>query len=311
MAWQRPNSVFRVFKPALFNCQLETPIRIQSSPLSPIYQSKALTPLCCQQRLNSTSSAEPAPAAPPIDFNDTPSSPPARIVPASPSYFSGTPKFIDHLLKLERVQAKYALVPTVTPSQAPRTPWLKFADFRNVIGEQIPVSKYRKLQKVLQRLNQIHPEMVPREVKEAVKIFIRPGDPYRQGLAPPVVDEHGRARAIGRRKTSSAQVYLVEGDGQVLVNGENILKRFHRIHDRESALWALRTTNRLDKYNVFALVRGGGLTGQAEALTVATARALAIHEPALKSMLRQGMYRLACLSPSGFPKWFSVILILV
>jgi hypothetical protein len=50
----------------------------------------------------------------------------------------------------------------------------------------------------------------------------------------------------------------------------------------------LKATHRLDKYNIFALVKGGGLTGQAEALTLAVAKALLVHEPALKPALRRG-----------------------
>lgn len=46
--------------------------------------------------------------------------------------------------------------------------------------------------------------------------------------------------------------------------------------------------NRLDKYNVWALVEGGGTTGQAEALAMAVAKAVIVHEPALKTPLRKG-----------------------
>jgi small subunit ribosomal protein S9 len=81
------------------------------------------------------------------------------------------------------------------------------------------------------------------------------------------------------------------GDGQVLINGRNIADRFGRLHDRESALWALKITDRMDKYNVFAVVTGGGVTGQAEALTLAVANALLIHEPGLEERLKDGEYR--------------------
>jgi hypothetical protein len=39
---------------------------------------------------------------------------------------------------------------------------------------------------------------------------------------------------------------------------------------------------------MFGLVQGGGTTGQAEALTLAVAKALLVHEPALKPVLRRG-----------------------
>jgi len=102
-----------------------------------------------------------------------------------------------------------------------------------------------------------------------------------------LVDEDGRAYAYGRRKSSRAQVWLVEGEGEVLVNGKSLVDVFSRIHDRESALWALKSTARLDKYNVWIKVHGGGTTGQAEAITLAVGKALMVHEPALKPALRR------------------------
>ncbi|EED12467.1 37S ribosomal protein S9 [Talaromyces stipitatus ATCC 10500] len=225
-------------------------------------------------------------AAPEIDFNNFQIRP-ARIVPASPAYFSGSPKFIDHQIRLERLLEKYAQVPTVQAAEAPRMAWFKLAQFRDLLGEPIPAKKYKNFQKVLQRLNRIQPSLLPEEVREALYSYVRPGNPYANKPAPAVVDEFGRARGKGKRKESSAVVFLVEGDGEVLVNNKNIVDAFPRVHDRESALWALRCTQRLDKYNVWAKVSGGGVTGQAEAITLAVARALMVHEPALKPVLRK------------------------
>ena len=80
----------------------------------------------------------------------------------------------------------------------------------------------------------------------------------------------------------------MEGTGEVLVNGKTLAEAFGKVHDRESAIWALKATERVDKYNVWALVEGGGTTGQAEALTLAIAKALLAHEPLLKPALRRG-----------------------
>lgn len=235
-------------------------------------------------------------AAPEIDFSKFAATP-ARIVPASPAYFSGSPKFIDHLLNLESMLAKYASLPTVPPNEAPRMAWLKLAQFRDFVGEKVPTKKYKSLLKILQRLNRIDPALAPEEVRETLGKFLRPGNPYANKPAPAVVDEMGRARGKGKRKSASAVVYLVEGEGEVLVNGKNIVEVFPRVHDRESALWALRCTQRLDKYNVWATVRGGGTTGQAEAITLAVARALLVHEPALKPVLRKGTRPHHCPGP--------------
>ncbi|OJD17560.1 hypothetical protein AJ78_02373 [Emergomyces pasteurianus Ep9510] len=282
MTWQRPSCIARAFRSAQINFQLE-PHSFRQPCLS-----TGTTYLRPQQRSLSTP-AEHQPeitAAPPIDTTKLKTTP-QRILPASPAYFTGTPKFIDHVLKLEHIHSKYFLLPTVPPGEAPRTAFLKHADYKNAINEEVPAAKYRQLQKILSRLNQIQPDRVPQEVKDILKSFMRPGDPYQQKLAPKRLDEMGRARGVGRRKTSHARVWLVEGEGEVLINGKNIVQVFPRVHDRESALWPLRATNRLDKYNVFAITRGGGVTGQAEAITVALGKALLVHEPAMKPILRK------------------------
>lgn len=277
MAWQKPSCIARALRSTQNSFQLESHLSRQPYLLS-------------QRRSLSTSLEQHQPeitAAPPIDTTKLKTTP-QRILPASPAYFTGTPKFIDHVLKLEHIHSKYFLLPTVPAGEAPRTAFLKHADYKNAINEEVPAAKYRQLQKILSRLNQIQPDKVPREVKDILKIFVRPGDPYQQKLAPKQLDEMGRARGVGRRKTSHARVWLVEGEGEVLVNGKNIVHVFPRVHDRESALWPLKATNRLDKYNVFAIARGGGVTGQAEAITVALGKALLVHEPAMKPILRKG-----------------------
>ncbi|KAJ5902523.1 37S ribosomal protein S9 [Penicillium taxi] len=227
-----------------------------------------------------------AKAAPEINFSKFNSSP-ARIVPASPSYFSGNPRFIDHVLKLETLQRQYVSLPKVPAGEAPRMAWMKLAQFRDFLGEQVPTKKYKSLVKILQQLNRISPDMLPSQVRSALATFLRPGNPYAVQHVPRAVDDMGRARAKGKRKESTAVVQLVEGEGEVLVNGKSLVEVFQRVHDRESALWALRCTDRMDKYNVWVTVRGGGVTGQAEAITLAIARALLLHEPGLKPVLRK------------------------
>jgi ribosomal protein S9 len=166
--------------------------------------------------------------------------------------------------------------------------WFKLAQFRDYVGEPVPMKKYKSLLKILQRLNRIQPEVVPDQVRSELGKFLRPGNPYATQIVPRTVDENGRARAKGKRKESTAVVQLVEGEGEIVVNGKSLVEMFQRVHDRESALWALRITQRMDKYNAWIRVKGGGVTGQAEAITLAIARALLLHEPGLKPALRKG-----------------------
>ncbi|TPR02868.1 Elongation factor 1 gamma, conserved domain family protein [Aspergillus niger] len=266
MAWQSPNGLVHAMHSIRRTAQLRPFVqRSVISASSPV--SSPSTPALLQQYKNARSYAtelQPV-AAPPIEFSKFQIQP-ARIIPVSPAYFSGSPKFFDHMLKLEALLAKYAALPTVSPSEAPRMAWFKLLQFRDAVGEPVPTKKYKGLIKLLQRLNRIDPKVAPEEVRTALNFFLRPGNPYGNKPAPRT---------------------LVEGEGEVLVNGKTLNEAFPRLHDRESAVWPLRCTSRLDKYNVWATVRGGGVTGQAEAITLAVARALLVHEPALKPILRK------------------------
>ena len=211
-----------------------------------------------------------------------------RIIPASPSYFTGKPSFTDNLVSLQTILRKYQTLPTLPPVQAPRVAWRTLPQYRVMVGEPVKASKYYKIVEVLRQLNRIHPALMPEEVTAAINHYKRDIDPFALNRRPQTIDADGRSFGAGRRKASTAKVYLVEGEGEVLVNGKTLNQAFPRVHDRESAIWALKSTGRIDKYNVWAIVQGGGLTGQAESLTLAVAKALLVHEPALKPALRRG-----------------------
>lgn len=295
MAQPTPNGIVQ----AMQSLRLHVPssCRCAIPPLR--RQTRAYATQAAELEHNSTDSTESPPtevhAAQEINFNRFIMRP-ARIVPASPSYFTGSPRFIDNKLKLEALLAKYASLPTVSTSEAPRMAWFKIAQFRELVGEPVPSKKYKGMLRILQQLNCIQPEMAPSEVRETLNKFLRPGNPYAAQVVHREVDENGRARAKGKRKESTAVVQLVEGEGEVIVNGKSLVETFKRVHDRESALWALRCADRIDKYNAWITVRGGGVTGQAEAITLAIGRALMMHEPGLKPVLRKGKSFLMILS---------------
>lgn len=97
------------------------------------------------------------------------------------------------------------------------------------------------------------------------------------------IDDQGRAYARGRRKESSARVWLVQTKpqqdgtlpiGQILVNNVPMSEYFLRTAHREAVTWPLKLAGLLGAYNVFAIVRGGGASGQAGALAHGIANAL-------------------------------------
>lgn len=79
---------------------------------------------------------------------------------------------------------------------------------------------------------------------------------------------------IGRRKTSTARLYIKAGSGQFVVNGSPIDEYFKTKARLNVALLPLTVTEKSGDYDVKVTVRGGGVTGQAGAVSLALARAL-------------------------------------
>ncbi|KHJ31008.1 putative ribosomal protein [Erysiphe necator] len=211
----------------------------------------------------------------------------ARLVPESPSYFSVQPKFMDSLISLDQILEKYKTLPLSAPGDTPKTSWLSVQNYRDMVGENVKNTRYQHVVRVLKRLNQIHPLYMPEEVQNAIQIFKRNVVKETASTIKSPIDKLGRSLGVGRRKTATGRAWLVEGTGEVLVNGKTLAEAFGRIHDRETVIWPLKSTGRIDKYNLWCRVEGGGTTGQAEALTLAVAKALLGHEPALKPALRR------------------------
>ena len=93
----------------------------------------------------------------------------------------------------------------------------------------------------------------------------------------------------GRRKEAVARVRLVAGSGNVIVNDRPIADYLKRDSLVLIAKHPLVLTNLSDKFDVFARVIGGGLTGQAGAIRMAVARALIRQDETLKALLgREG-----------------------
>ncbi|KAK4505362.1 hypothetical protein PRZ48_003325 [Zasmidium cellare] len=210
-----------------------------------------------------------------------------RIVPASPSYFTATPKMTDDMLHLSQLLRRYQTLPVLPPGEAPRVAWKTRQQYKIEVLEPVRAKDYNMILTLLKRLNYIHPSLIPAEVTQTLEKYKRLVQPHLNKPKPIEIDQYGRAKAVGKRKTSTAAVFLVEGDGQCLINNKSLTNYFGRLHDRESALWGLKATERLDKYNVWALVRGGGLTGQADAIALGVGKALLAHEPDLKPALRK------------------------
>ncbi len=93
--------------------------------------------------------------------------------------------------------------------------------------------------------------------------------------------------SVGRRKESVARVRLREGSGVIKINGRTFEDYFPRESMRISIHAPLLLTQQLGKYDVIANVNGGGLTGQAGAVSRGVARALLIDNGNFDKILRE------------------------
>ncbi|MCX7017817.1 MAG: 30S ribosomal protein S9 [bacterium] len=92
----------------------------------------------------------------------------------------------------------------------------------------------------------------------------------------------------GRRKTSTARVYLRPGKGKIVINNDLWNKHFGNRPEVETLIkQPLKETHTLTKYDVIVNVQGGGYMGQAGAIRHGIARALIKANPALRLALKQ------------------------
>ena len=68
--------------------------------------------------------------------------------------------------------------------------------------------------------------------------------------------------SVGRRKEATARVRLYSGKGQVVINGKELNKYFTDNADQESLLAPIETLGQRKKFDISALVTGGGKSGQ-------------------------------------------------
>ena len=94
---------------------------------------------------------------------------------------------------------------------------------------------------------------------------------------------------IGRRKESTARVRIMAGSGQFTVNGKTLEEYFTRLGDVKTILAPLDIAgeNR-SQLDITVITKGGGVTGQADAVQLGLARALVKMNPDIQTVLRRG-----------------------
>ena len=93
--------------------------------------------------------------------------------------------------------------------------------------------------------------------------------------------------ATGRRKTSSARVYLQKGKGNILVNDRKLDEYFGRKVAQMLVMQPLELVELTDKVDIKIMVKGGGSFGQAGAIRHGISRALTEYDQELRPQLKK------------------------
>ena len=102
----------------------------------------------------------------------------------------------------------------------------------------------------------------------------------------PKIDKLGRSYSTGRRKESTARVWVKRGTGKITINGKDMSLYFARPVLQMQLNFIFDVTERKDQFDVIATVKGGGLSGQAGAVRHGLSRALSLFEPDLRKPLK-------------------------
>jgi small subunit ribosomal protein S9 len=90
----------------------------------------------------------------------------------------------------------------------------------------------------------------------------------------------------GRRKSAIARVFLRPGTGEFKVNGKGYEEYFVTEQQRVAAKRSLVLTELLSTFDVVTTVKGGGVSAQADAVKMGSARALVVFNPELRKLLK-------------------------
>ncbi len=92
--------------------------------------------------------------------------------------------------------------------------------------------------------------------------------------------------ATGRRKTSTARVWISEGSGQITINGRSFEDYFPTLPQQNAVLQPFQEVKMANKFNVTVRAAGGGIQGQVGAVQLGIARALTEFDASLRSSLK-------------------------
>ncbi|KAL4074256.1 ribosomal protein S9/S16-domain-containing protein [Scleroderma citrinum] len=259
--------------------------------------------------------------------------------PPSPAFYTTRPLYYDSLVQLQaalslarralRAQHLLPLPPFALRALPPAQPaWANKTEMGLILEAPLTARMYKRVVSLLKELEQC--QRIARVAGvadlESAITNITNGFESKKGIqardtrirAREVkekgpLDKHGRSYTVGRRKTSTARVWMIEVQkpkdssttkstsilasdavnvpppptSTVLINSVPISTYFPLPADRERVLRPLKLTGQLGAFNVFALVRGGGVSGQSGAIALAVAKGCVAHIPEVEPILKK------------------------
>lgn len=247
--------------------------------------------------------------------------------PESPTFYTGRAQYYDYVASLERAitHTRSSLktlqldpLPEFSRKSLPpiSSAWMTKEEMTLFLSSKLSSTRHRRLVDLLDTLNNYRRiastsghRALADNISSVLMLFERNAKPNSTSLTKKTtaaIDEHGRSYTTGARKTSSARVWIIsskhattakEQNGlpaspvtEILVNNVPLNKYFRIPADRERILQPFRISGLLGAFNVYALVRGGGMSGQSGAIANGIAKGLAAHVPDVELILRRGMF---------------------
>ena len=209
-----------------------------------------------------------------------------------PAYFTGNPYYFDALLTLNRYIEKIQdIEPITAPIEKPKVRWMNDREFLDRLSIKTSEREYLELRGKLDLVysrKHLFSEQEGEELQTFLEKYMKPDSFFKRPVVEyPKLDEYGRSVSLASRKTSKAQVYLIPGKGEIMVNGEHLSDYFQNDSERVQTVKALDTVDVWGKFNIWAIVNGGGKSSQAGAVGLGIARGLILHEPNLESILKE------------------------
>ena len=258
---------------------------------------------------------------------------PPKPIPDSPSFYTTRSVYNDQVVYLTRAIGRaqhllrsHHLLPLPDFARASLPPlcptWKNQIEMASSFDTKMSMGRYRKVVKLLNQLNDYHRiatlgsvHILAEKIRSITSMFEdeKKAVLAREKKKKVELDEHGRSYTSGKRKTSSARVWMIPVQAPkqeptpdellgltethptysvttttILVNNLPINEYFGLPTDRERITRPLRIAGVLGKYNIFAIVRGGGTTGQSGALAQGISKAIVAHEPDFETLFRRG-----------------------